>query len=901
MFTFILFLVHISIGQLARWTFEVSIPTTAGPHLPEFGTGQAIGFHTGTTTYSNPAGNGSPESFSSTNWTVGDYYEFQTTTISASNIILSFDQISSGTGPRDFVVQYSTDGVNFTTFAGAGGAYTVLENAVPNLWTSSASNAASHYVVNLSSVIAINNQTTVYFRLTNTSTIAANGTTVATGGTNRVDNFIVNGSGASIVNFYSKATGNLTSLTTWGTNLDGTGTAPANFTTTGQVFNIRNSGTVALDANWTVSGFDSKIIVGDGILAQTLIIPATASLAGTIDVSNQGTLQLINTALPTLGILSAGSTVEYAQVSTPYVIPSGNTYHHLKLTNNVKTLASGTVIVNGDFMLDGVSNFNGSGSPFSTISLAGNFSMLNGATFEPNPAGDANRITLSCTGNGTQTLSGGGMLFFRLSTLSTPVTSLNILLNGADLSLGNGSGGGLNMMQTSHTLSLGNNNTLLIQGAGYFSSTNTGTITGNISSDMIIDKTAGAVSVGSIGFTASARELNDLSYNCTSGINQNLTLTTPLALVGNLTLNAGLIDIGNNTVTVTGIATGNANSYIRTSGSGVLQLMAITTARTVPVGNSRYNPVIISNGSNLDWSFRVEDVLVVDDPVFATNTAGAVQREWHITPSTNPSPGGADIVFQYDDGDPTQIGAAFNTASNVQVWHEVDAGSPWGLDWVAVNVAQTPTGTPGGVRTASISNWTQFSPFAISTLLYPLPIKLMNFNSVKLSETKAFITWELAVCCSSAARFEVEKSVDSRNYIVLSGIPGSETNRFYSVTDTRLAKGITWYRLKMIDADGKVSYSKVVVIINDHKGVLISTISPNPVHSQAVVTISTAKAGAVHFSIYDIAGRVIKQWQFPATEGSNRIIMNLDGLQAGVYHLVASGDEAKTSYRFVKQ
>jgi len=412
------------------------------------------------------------------------------------------------------------------------------------------------------------------------------------------------------------------------------------------------------------------------------------------------------------------------------------------------------------------------------------------------------------------------------------------------------------------------------------------------------------------GITAEIGGTGTLAVPITDGLEigsatgTTVTVTSDKTVTGNINLLSTntYVELGANDLTVTGtISGGSTASYIRTNANGVLQLMAITTARTVPVGNSRYNPVIISNGSNLDWSFRVEDVLVVDDPVFATNTAGAVQREWHITPSTNPPPGGADIVFQYDDGDPTQIGAAFNTASNVQVWHEVDAGSPWGLDWVAVNVAQTPTGTPGGVRTASISNWTQFSPFAISTLLYPLPIKLMSFNSVKLSETKALITWELAACCSSAARFEVEKSEDSRNYIVLSGIPGSETNRFYSVTDTRLAKGITWYRLKMIDADGKVSYSKVVAIINDNKGVLISTISPNPVHSQAVVTISTAKAGTIHFCIYDIAGRMIKQWQVPASEGSNRIIMNLDGLQAGVYHLVASGDEAKTSYRFVKQ
>lgn len=222
--------------------------------------------------------------------------------------------------------------------------------------------------------------------------------------------------------------------------------------------------------------------------------------------------------------------------------------------------------------------------------------------------------------------------------------------------------------------------------------------------------------------------------------------------------------------------------------------------------------------------------------------------------------------------------------------------------------------TNGGVTTlppyetgtiTSVNNISAFGDFTLITDLpfanNPLPIKLLNFNAYKINASTSEITWELAVCCSSAARFEVEKSVDSGSYTVLSVMSGSETNRFYSITDARLSKGITYYRLKMIDADGKVTYSKVVAIINDGKGVLISTVSPNPVHSQAVVTISTAKAGTINFSIYDIAGRVIKQWQVPAAEGSNRIIMNLDGLQAGVYHLVATGKEAKTAYRFVKQ
>jgi len=51
---------------IATWTFETSVPTTAGPFSPEVGSGSALGYHaSGSAVYSNPAGNGSLESFSS--------------------------------------------------------------------------------------------------------------------------------------------------------------------------------------------------------------------------------------------------------------------------------------------------------------------------------------------------------------------------------------------------------------------------------------------------------------------------------------------------------------------------------------------------------------------------------------------------------------------------------------------------------------------------------------------------------------------------------------------------------------------------------------------------------------------------------------------------------------------
>lgn len=169
---------------LTQWTFETSLPTTAGPHAAEVGTGNASGLHAGASTYSNPAGNGTAESFSSNNWVAGDYYQFQTSTLGQGGVYLVFDATSSNTGPRDFKIQWSTDNSTYTDLAN----YSVLANNVPNnVWTSGTYFPEHTYGPFSAPAGAWDNLTDLYIRLTQVGNVSANGGTVASSGTSRVD------------------------------------------------------------------------------------------------------------------------------------------------------------------------------------------------------------------------------------------------------------------------------------------------------------------------------------------------------------------------------------------------------------------------------------------------------------------------------------------------------------------------------------------------------------------------------------------------------------------------------------------------------------------------------------------------------------------------------------------
>jgi hypothetical protein len=167
---------------IAGWTFENSIPTTAGPHVAEIGSGDAVSNTGGS--FSNPAGYGSAESWSSTNWNVGEYFEFSVSTLGRSDIRIDWAQTGSGTGPRDFQLQYQVNGAGFTNLLDYSLALSDWNGTI---------NTGHDFEFDLSAIAAVNNAATVDFRMAMRNTTSINGGTVAGGGTGRIDNVFIRG------------------------------------------------------------------------------------------------------------------------------------------------------------------------------------------------------------------------------------------------------------------------------------------------------------------------------------------------------------------------------------------------------------------------------------------------------------------------------------------------------------------------------------------------------------------------------------------------------------------------------------------------------------------------------------------------------------------------------------
>src|SRR6185312_11578969 len=370
-------------------------------------------------------------------------------------------------------------------------------------------------------------------------------------------------------NYYSKSSGNLELVATWGKNTDGSGANPPNFTTRDCVFNIRNNGAPTIGAAWSVTGSGSIVVLGDGTTACNFTIPGSFAFAGTINISNNGTLTNQNTTNPTFNVLNAGSTVNYNSASgVAQTVSSAATYGNLVLSNvtnsgsSTKTLAASVSIV-GDL----------------TVSRNAVFDMV---TFNANrtggggtlSAGISSTIRLSGTTGGASTNNNFPNNFSTMTLVSTSTVEYY----GATQTIYNTPTYGNLTTTTAGTKTAGGNLTMagsltINTGSTFAASTFTHLLQGDF--------------LNSGTFTTGTSTMH---FNNTSGVAQNIgpaggTATTFYVLKINNTAGVSLLQDANVSKTLT-LSAGLLNTFA--AGSGLLIMQSGSTAPAITAASTTY-------------------------------------------------------------------------------------------------------------------------------------------------------------------------------------------------------------------------------------------------------------------------------------------------------------------------
>lgn len=189
----------------------------------------------------------------------------------------------------------------------------------------------------------------------------------------------------------------------------------------------------------------------------------------------------------------------------------------------------------------------------------------------------------------------------------------------------------------------------------------------------------------------------------------------------------------------------------------------------------------------------------------------------------------------------------------------------------------------------AMNNNLRFTLGTTSISATPLPIELADFNAI-YSDNKVLINWS-TVSEQNNDYFTIEKSKDGINYTSVSMIKGTSnsTSRLdYTETDFSPFHGLSYYRLKQTDHDGKISYSQVAAVnFKLSKGTF--AVSPNPTDGPIHLEFKGFQNQEILVVIRDMSGKEYYAKVLIADEESKLIANDSENkLPPGTYIVIAS-------------
>lgn len=189
--------------------------------------------------------------------------------------------------------------------------------------------------------------------------------------------------------------------------------------------------------------------------------------------------------------------------------------------------------------------------------------------------------------------------------------------------------------------------------------------------------------------------------------------------------------------------------------------------------------------------------------------------------------------------------------------------------------------------------------FAFNTNVYwnapniILPLKLLSFTG-KIIDENIVLNWS-TINEVNTDYFTIERSINGLSFSnegTISSMNNTSSIHHYQYQVKNPANGINYFKLKMVDKDGKFSYSNIIKI---QTGALTTfSILSNPVKDN--LNITGLKIGAT-LALYDNAGKMVLQKNIRDQSFS----MDISFLSNGIYYLTYSNNGLIESKKIIKQ
>jgi Ice-binding-like/Secretion system C-terminal sorting domain len=170
------------------------------------------------------------------------------------------------------------------------------------------------------------------------------------------------------------------------------------------------------------------------------------------------------------------------------------------------------------------------------------------------------------------------------------------------------------------------------------------------------------------------------------------------------------------------------------------------------------------------------------------------------------------------------------------------------------------------------------------TCFIVLPIAFRSLTATRINRTNVVLRWETAIEINNKG-FAIERNTGNDSWELITFIPtqalggNSSSPLSYTFDDMNSNKGITQYRIKQVDLDGRARFSDIRVVRGyAQQGKII--VYPNPSANGQVSILFEDKEGIRDITLSDMIGRTVKEWQ-----GITKNTLQITNLVTGIYTL----------------
>lgn len=264
------------------------------------------------------------------------------------------------------------------------------------------------------------------------------------------------------------------------------------------------------------------------------------------------------------------------------------------------------------------------------------------------------------------------------------------------------------------------------------------------------------------------------------------------------------------------------------------------------------------------------------------------------------STGGNDIFIAKYDNNGNYVYARTMGSTAVTEYGYGIAADGSGNVYITGSIAGTANFNLGGdssnsIITASNSDDIFFAKYGPRSAL---PVTLSAFKAEKVNNGMQVKVYWTATTQLNNDYFEVERSKDGVHFESISRVQGCTVCidvQKYQYYDNHPLNGISYYRLKQADLDGKVFYSHIVTINNATKNSIVAEAFPSMSTGMFKIAIHDNKQKKqIVLQLIDGGGKLIKQQQVWLSEGNSIIDYNMASQASGMYYLRITNSNGTT-------